>query len=116
MTFHGRADDVIISAGYRIGPEEVEDCLASHDAVADAAVIGVPDEERGEVPEAFRVLTTGHEPSEELKGDLREHVSERLAAYEYPRAIKLLEELPTTVTGKVRRASLRNRGGLADGA
>jgi len=116
MTFHGRADDVIISAGYRIGPEEVEDCLASHDAVADAAVIGVPDEERGEVPEAFCVLTTGHEPSEELKGDLREHVSERLAAYEYPRAIKFLEELPTTVTGKVRRASLRNRGGLADGA
>ena len=69
VTFHGGVDDVIISAGYRIGPEEVEDCLASHDAVADAAVIGVPNEQRGEVPKAFCVLASGWEPSEELKGD-----------------------------------------------
>jgi acetyl-CoA synthetase len=117
VTFHGRADDVIISAGYRIGPEEVEDCLASHDAVADAAaVIGVPDEQRGEVPKAFCVLASGWEPSEELKGDLREYVRERLTQYEYPRAIEFIEELPTTVTGKARRASLRNREELADGA
>ncbi|PSP73286.1 AMP-dependent synthetase [Halobacteriales archaeon QS_3_64_16] len=116
VTFHGRADDVIISAGYRIGPEEIEDCLASHDAVADTAVIGVPDEERGKVPKAFCVLATGYEPSEELKGDLREHVRERLAQYEYPRGIEFLEELPTTVTGKVRRASLRDREGLTEGA
>jgi acetyl-CoA synthetase len=110
--FVGRKDDVIISAGYRIGPEEVEDSLASHPAVADAAVIGVPDEERGEVPKAFVVVASGHEPSEELAEALQDHVKDRLAKYEYPREIEFVEEMPTTTTGKVRRADLREREGL----
>ena len=114
VTFHGRTDDVIISAGYRIGPEEIEDCLASHVAVADAAVIGVPDDERGEVPKAFCVLAAGQNSSATLKDDLREWVRERLAAYEYPREITFTDDLPTTVTGKVRRASLRDRDGISD--
>jgi len=110
--FVGRKDDVIISAGYRIGPEEVEDSLASHPAVADAAVIGVPDEERGEVPKAFVALAAGHEPSEGLVEALQTHVKDRLAKYEYPREIEFVEEMPTTTTGKVRRADLREREGL----
>jgi len=110
--FVGRTDDVIISAGYRIGPEEVEDSLASHPAVADAAVIGVPDEERGEVPKAFVVVAPGHEPGEGLIETLQAHVKDRLAKYEYPREIEFVEEMPTTTTGKVRRADLREREGL----
>jgi acetyl-CoA synthetase len=112
LEFVGRTDDVIISAGYRIGPEEVEDSLAAHPAVADAAVIGVPDDERGEVPKAFVVLASGHEPSEDLVGALQDHVKGRLAKYEYPREIEFLEGMPTTTTGKVRRADLREREGL----
>lgn len=107
ITFKSRKDDVIISAGYRIGPEEVEESLAGHDAVADSAVIGVPDEERGEVPKAFVVLADGHEASEDLREELQTHVKERLAAYEYPREVTFIDELPKTETGKVRRASLR---------
>ena len=110
--FVGRKDDVIISAGYRIGPEEVEDSLASHPAVADAAVIGVPDEERGEIPKAFVVVASGHEPGEELIETLQTHVKDRLAKYEYPREIEFVEAMPTTTTGKVRRADLREREGL----
>ncbi|MEF8841737.1 MAG: AMP-binding protein [Haloarculaceae archaeon] len=112
VEFVGRTDDVIISAGYRIGPEEVEDSLASHPAVADAAVIGVPDDERGEVPKAFVVLATGHGPGEELVETLQSHVKDRLAKYEYPREIEFVEAMPTTTTGKVRRADLREREGV----
>ncbi|MFB6165868.1 MAG: acyl-CoA synthetase [Haloarculaceae archaeon] len=113
VAFVSRKDDVIISAGYRIGPEEVEDSVAGHEAVADAAVIGVPDDERGEVPKAFVVLADGYEPSDDLREQLRQHVRDRLAQYEYPRAIEFVDELPKTATGKVRRASLRDREGLA---
>ncbi|WP_435078085.1 acyl-CoA synthetase [Halococcus sp. AFM35] len=109
FTFKSRKDDVIISAGYRIGPEEVEESLAGHDAVTDSAVIGVPDDERGEVPKAFVVLAEGYESSTDLGDELQEHVKERLAAYEYPREIEFVDELPKTETGKVRRASLRER-------
>lgn len=112
LTFLGRTDDVIISAGYRIGPEEVEDSVASHEAVADAAVVGVPDDERGEIPKAFVVLATGHEPSDSLAEAIQQHVADRLAKYEYPRAVEFVDELPKTTTGKVRRASLREREGL----
>jgi acetyl-CoA synthetase len=112
VEFVGRTDDVIISAGYRIGPEEVEDSLTSHPAVADAAVIGVPDDERGEVPKAYVVLAPGHDPGEELIETLQAHVKDRLAKYEYPREIEFVEEMPTTTTGKVRRADLREREGL----
>ena len=109
LTFVGRTDDVIISAGYRIGPEEVEDSVATHPAVADAAVIGVPDEERGEIPKAFVVLAAGEEPSDSLTEAIQQHVRDRLAKYEYPRAVEYVAELPKTTTGKVRRASLRER-------
>ncbi|MDF9747550.1 acyl-CoA synthetase [Natrinema salsiterrestre] len=108
VSFKSRKDDVIISAGYRIGPEEVEDSIAGHDAVADAAVIGVPDDERGEVPKAFVVLSSGRNPSDALRTAIREHVRERLAKYEYPREIEFVDELPKTATGKVRRASLED--------
>ncbi|WP_435194747.1 acyl-CoA synthetase [Natronomonas sp. EA1] len=106
LVFEGRKDDVIISAGYRIGPVEIEETLAGHDAVADAAVIGVPDAERGEVPKAFVVLTAGWEPTEGTRDALRQHVRDRLAKYEYPREIEFREALPKTATGKLRRASL----------
>ncbi|PCR88848.1 acyl-CoA synthetase [Natrinema ejinorense] len=112
VAFVSRKDDVIISAGYRIGPEEVEDSIAGHEAAADAAVIGVPDDERGEVPKAFVVLADGYEPTDDTRETLRQHVRNRLAKYEYPRDIEFVEEMPTTATGKVRRASLREREGL----
>ncbi len=116
LSFHSRTDDVIISAGYRIGPAEIEESLAGHDAVADAGVIGVPDDDRGEVPKAFVVLADGHEPSAALREELKDHVKARLAKYEYPRAIEFIDELPTTTTGKVRRRDLREREGvLTDG-
>ncbi|HET7322828.1 MAG TPA: AMP-binding protein [Halococcus sp.] len=115
ITFKSRKDDVIISAGYRIGPEEVEESLAGHEAVADSAIIGVPDDERGEVPKAFVVLADGYDASADLEGELQTHVKERLAAYEYPRKVEFVEELPKTETGKVRRASLRDREGVEDG-
>ena len=108
LWFEGRKDDVIISAGYRIGPGEIEECLIGHDAVALAAAIGVPDETRGEVVKAFVVLRDGWEPSPELEQNISRHVRERLAAYEYPREIEFVESLPTTTTGKLQRAELRN--------
>ena len=112
--FKSRTDDVIISAGYRIGPEEVEESLAGHDTVADAAVIGVPDDERGEVPKAYVVTAEGTDADAEdnLEATLQTHVRERLAQYEYPRAIEFVDELPKTATGKIRRADLRDREGL----
>ncbi|MEF8807182.1 acyl-CoA synthetase [Natronomonas sp.] len=109
VEFHSRKDTVIISAGYRIGPVEIEEALAAHDAVADAGVIGVPDESRGEVPKAFVVLAEGHEASEDLKSTLRRDVRDRLAEYEYPREIEFLDELPKTSSGKIRRTSLEGR-------
>ena len=107
VTFKSRKDDVIISSGYRIGPEEIEESLAGHDAVADSAVVGVPDEQRGQVPKAFIVLAEGYEASQDLREGVQTHVKERLAAYEYPREVEFVDELPKTETGKVRRASLR---------
>ena len=109
--FESRKDDVIISAGYRIGPVEIEESMADHDAVADVAVIGVPDDERGEVPKAF-VVSNDPDPNDNLREALRQHVRERLAQYEYPRDIEFVADLPKTSTGKVRRASLREREDL----
>lgn len=111
--FVGRKDDVIICSGYRIGPEEIEDCMASHEAVVDVGVIGVSDETRGEVPKAFVVLADGVEPSDDLIDQLQTYAKERLAQYEYPREIEFIEELPTTSTGKVRRADLKERETMA---
>ncbi len=109
LWFGGRKDDVITSAGYRIGPGEIEDCLLRHDAVALAAAIGVPDESRGEVVKAFVVLRKGVEPCAALEEDIRRHVRERLAAYQYPRVVEFVTDLPMTTTGKIRRAELRNK-------
>ena len=109
LWFVGRKDDVISSAGYRVGPGEIEDCLLKHPAVAQAAVIGVPDSLRGEIIKAFIVVAAGHEPGEALAADIRARVRERLAAYEYPREIEFIDELPLTTTGKVRRVELRRR-------
>lgn len=107
--FVGRADDVISSAGYRIGPGEIEECLANHPAVAMAAVIGVPDPVRGEVVKAFIVAADGIAPTIEVEADIRAFVRQHLAAYEVPRAIEFVAELPTTTTGKVMRRALRER-------
>jgi len=111
LEFVSRKDNVIISAGYRIGPVEIEEALASHPAVADAGVIGIPDNERGEVPKAFIVVATDYDPSENLKATLRQDIRDRLAEYEYPRQIEFLDELPTTSSGKIRRSSLKEREG-----
>jgi acetyl-CoA synthetase len=114
--FQGRDDDIISSAGYRIGPGEVEECLAKHPAVALAGVIGSPDPIRGEVVAAFIVPAEGHAPSPELAADIQAFVRERLAAHEYPRKIRFIAELPMTITGKVRRLDLRKLDRAEDGA
>ena len=113
---YSRKDDVIISAAYRIGPAELEASLEEHEAVTDAGVIGVPDEERGEVPKAFVVLRTGYEPSADLRSELQAHVKSKLAKYEYPRYLEFVDDLPKTTTGKVRRRDLRKREGLIESA
>jgi acetyl-CoA synthetase len=109
--FVSRRDDLIISAGYRIGPDEIEDVLAGHNAVAAAGVVGVPDEERGQVPKAYVVLASGHVASDDLREELRQYVRETLAAYEYPRELAFVESLPRTTTGKVKRSALDGTGG-----
>lgn len=107
--FEGRADDVIISSGYRIGPFEVEDALVSHDAVAEAAVIGSPHEERGTVVKAYIVLSESFAGSDELTESLQEHVKSETAPYKYPRRIEYVDELPKTSSGKIQRVKLRER-------
>jgi acetyl-CoA synthetase len=110
LYFEGRADDVIVSAGYRIGPFEVESVLAAHPAVADAAVVAAPDEERGSVVRAVVGLRDGHAPSESLARELQDHVKAQTAPYKYPRVVDFAAELPRTPSGKVRRAALRGGG------
>lgn len=107
--FVGRADDVILSSAYRIGPFEVESALLEHPAVAEAAVVGVPDEIRGQVVKAFVVLADGCEPGAGLVSELQEHVKATTAPYKYPRRIEFTAELPKTVSGKIRRVELRDR-------
>ena len=109
LWFVGRKDDVITSAGYRIGPGEIEDSLLKHPAVMQAAAIGKPDELRGEIVKAFIVLTEGYEASDELAAEIRQSVRERLSAHEYPREVEFIDSLPMTTTGKVRRIDLRAR-------
>jgi acyl-coenzyme A synthetase/AMP-(fatty) acid ligase len=107
LHFVGRTDDVIISAGYRIGPFEVESALVAHAAVAEAAVVAAPDAERGSVVRAVVVLRDGFAPSGALASELQEHVKARTAPYKYPRVVDFATELPKTASGKVRRAALR---------
>ncbi|MDA8199244.1 MAG: acyl--CoA ligase [Thermaerobacter sp.] len=109
LWFVGRADDVILSAGYRIGPFEVESALVEHPAVMEAAVVSSPDAIRGEIVKAFVILAPGVEPSEALVADLQEHVKAVTAPYKYPRAIDFVAELPKTISGKIRRVELRDR-------
>jgi acetyl-CoA synthetase len=105
--YAGRADDVIISAGYRIGPFEVESACVEHPAVLEAAAVASPDERRGEIVKAFIVLAEGHEPSDALADEIKTHVRERHSAYAYPREIEFVSDLPKTLTGKIRRVELR---------
>ena len=105
--YEGRADDVIIAAGYRIGPFEVESACLEHAAVAEAAAVASPDERRGSVVKAFIVLADGHEASDDLIKEIQSHVRDRLSAYAYPRKIEFVEDLPKTLTGKIRRIELR---------
>jgi acyl-coenzyme A synthetase/AMP-(fatty) acid ligase len=110
LYFEGRTDDVIISAGYRIGPFEVESALVSHGAVAEAAVVAAPDDERGSVVRAIVVLRDGHAPSEDLARELQDHVKAQTAPYKYPRIVDFAPDLPKTTSGKIRRAQLRAPG------
>jgi acyl-coenzyme A synthetase/AMP-(fatty) acid ligase len=107
--FVGRADDVIISAGYRIGPFEVESALVEHPAVAEAAVVGKGDPMRGTIVKAYCILAPGREGSEQLTAELQEHVRKVTAPYKYPREIEYVTELPKTISGKIRRVELRGR-------
>jgi acetyl-CoA synthetase len=107
--FVGRDDDVITSAGFRIGPGEIEDCLLRHPAVALAAVVGKPDAMRTEIVKAFIVLKKNHAPSDALAGEIQTFVRTRLSAHEYPREVAFIDDLPMTTTGKVIRRLLRER-------
>jgi len=108
--FEGRADDVIISSGYRIGPFDIESQLVEHGAVTEAAVVGVPDEKRGERVKAYVVPADDVAPTDETRSGIKQFVRDRLAAHEYPREIEFTDELPKTVTGKIRRTELRKEG------
>lgn len=107
LWFVGREDDLITSAGYRIGPGEIEDCLIKHPAISMAAVVGRPDEVRTEIVKAFIVLQTDVDADDSLKNDIKDFVRKRLAAHEYPREIEFVDALPMTATGKIIRKELR---------
>lgn len=109
LWFVGRGDDVITSAGYRIGPGEIEDALIRHPAVQMAAVVGVPDPVRTEIIKAYIVLAAGHAPSDGLAEDIRQSVRARLSSHEYPREIAFIEQMPLTTTGKIMRRVLREQ-------
>jgi acetyl-CoA synthetase/medium-chain acyl-CoA synthetase len=105
--FIGRADDIILTSGYRIGPFEVESILIEHPAVEESAVIASPEEIRGEVVKAFVVLTEGYAPSDALAKELQEFVKKQTAPYKYPRKIEFVDELPKTISGKIKRKELK---------
>lgn len=109
LWFVGRADDIILTSGYRIGPFEVESVLIEHPAVKESAVVASPDEVRGEVVKAFIVLTKGYSPAEILVRELQEFVKIRAAPYKYPRRIEFIDELPKTVSGKIKRGELKKK-------
>ena len=110
------ADDIINSAGHRMGPFEIESCLIAHPAVAEAATIGIPDELRGEVVQAFVVLKRAQASSAALAAELGEWVKSRLSAHAYPRAVDFVNQLPETPSGKVQRYSLRQSAAAAGAA
>ena len=106
----GRADDVIKSSGYRIGPFEVESALLEHPAVMETAITAVPDPVRGQAVKATIVLNAGYVPSDELKKELQDHVKRTTAPYKYPRIVEFVSELPKTISGKIRRVAIREAG------
>ncbi|WP_010631183.1 acyl-CoA synthetase MbcS [Sporolactobacillus vineae] len=106
--FHGRRDDVIISSGYTIGPVEVEDALLKSQAVKDCAVVGIPHEIRGNIVKAFVILRDGYEPSQDLIHELQTFVKKETAPYKYPREIEFVQDLPKTISGKIKRSALRD--------
>ena len=110
LWFVGRADDLISSAGYRISPFEVESALLEHPAVAESAVVGKPDDTRGEIVKAFITLAAGYEGTEDLKAQIQAFCKQQTAPYKYPREIEFVTELPKTISGKIRRVELRARG------
>jgi acetyl-CoA synthetase len=103
----GRTDDIIKSSGYRIGPFEVESVIMEHPSVLECAVTGVPDPVRGQIVKATIVLTKGYDPSEELKKEIQDYVKTHTAPYKYPRIIEFVDELPKTISGKIRRTEIR---------
>lgn len=109
LFFEGRADDIIISAGYRIGPFEVEDALIGHEAVTEAAAVASPHDERGNVVKAYVVLADGHEGNDELVEELQDYMKSETAPYKYPRRIEFVKQLPKTSSGKIRRIELREQ-------
>ncbi|HEY9109089.1 MAG TPA: AMP-binding protein, partial [Roseateles sp.] len=109
LWYQGRSDDMFKSAGYRIGPGEIENCLLKHPAVANAAVVPKPDAERGALVKAYVVLADGHAGDTALAEALQAHVKARLAPYEYPKEVEFIDALPMTTTGKVQRRVLRLR-------
>jgi len=110
VIYTGRADDIINSSGYRIGPQEVENALSEHEAVLECAVVGVADEERGELVKAWIVLAPGFAPGDDLIRELQDHTKAVTAPYKYPRQVAFADDLPKTVSGKIRRNVLRERG------
>ena len=116
LWFEGRTDDVILSAGYRIGPFEVESALVEHAAVAEAAAVAAPDEERGSVVRAVVVLRDGHRGDERLVEELQDHVKRTTAPYKYPRIVEFRDELPKTASGKIKRCRAARRRPLGDGS
>src|SRR5699024_4275888 len=114
--FEGRAGDVILSSGYRIGPFEVESSLGEHSAITEAAVVPKPHRERGNIVKAYVVLTDEQNASDDLAEGIKNHVREELSAHEYPREVEFVDELPKTVTGKIRRTELRDMTADADAA
>ena len=109
VKFVGRDDDVITSAGYRIGPGEIEDCLIGHPAIELAGVVGKPDAKRTEIVKAYVILKSGIQKTDELVADIQNWVKVRLAAHEYPREIEFVSDLPMTTTGKIIRRELREK-------
>jgi acetyl-CoA synthetase len=114
FSFETRADDVIISSGYKISPVEIEETLGQHDAVLASGVVGVPHDERGEIPRAYVSLHDDFAPSDELRTELQQYVKDTLAKYEYPRELEFVDELPKTATGKISRHELRVEAGVRE--
>ncbi|MGO2414878.1 MAG: AMP-binding enzyme, partial [Cobetia crustatorum] len=107
FTFAGRDDDIITTAGYRVGPADVENAILAHPAVAESAAVGKPDDIRGEIIKAYVVLRDGHVGSETLADEIRQSVRQRLSGHSYPREVAFVDSLPKTPSGKIQRFLLR---------